>query len=269
MRFTTYRNRGVNALYIKSSERKDYLKLTENLVQELIESKSISHPDTLETISELSRQSMDEIFRDKSFDDSTLQRTQYITQVHLEALSTQVDLVVSLLSLIKRDTYQCRHAITTSIFTILLAQSINEFNEEDIFTLGLAGLLHDIGLSLLPPNINESRSDLTKKEIKDLHRHPKISSEMVANVHNPLLSQTLLEHHEAWNGTGYPQGLKGTEISLSARIVAIADAFTGLIIGNDDILALNYKEALSFLYFNKGLDPDLVKEFSQLLNPSD
>jgi len=89
-----------------------------------------------------------------------------------------------------------------------------------------AGYLHDIGKIVISEKLANKYSDLTDQEQKELAQHPITGYRILNSFDNTLdLAESILAHHEKWDGSGYPKGLKGMEIPLSARIIAVADRY--------------------------------------------
>lgn len=101
--------------------------------------------------------------------------------------------------------------------------------EQDINTLKLAGLLHDIGKIGVSDRVLKKPGPLNNQEKKAIQQHPLISAKIIEPVKalKPAL-EAILYHHERWDGQGYPSGLKRKEIPLFARILGIADAFNAM-----------------------------------------
>ena len=100
---------------------------------------------------------------------------------------------------------------------------------EDLRELGFAGRVHDVGKMFVPEKILNKRSSLTDEEFQVLKTHARLSGEIVSTVPDSERAQRAVEsHHEAFDGSGYPQGLHGEAIPLWARIIAVADAYVNL-----------------------------------------
>ncbi|HRY77144.1 MAG TPA: diguanylate cyclase [Candidatus Izemoplasmatales bacterium] len=103
-------------------------------------------------------------------------------------------------------------------------------NDSDVKELGLAGLLHDIGKIAIPESILAKNDSLTEAEALDIRRHPEVGYQILRSVSDfANIAQFVLNHHERMDGNGYPRSLKGEEIPVQSRIIAIAEAY-------DDIL---------------------------------
>jgi len=118
------------------------------------------------------------------------------------------------------------HSERVRAFNDLLAEELH-LPAHDRERLRWAALLHDIGKLHTPPRILNKPGPLTPEEWKVLHRHPEDGAQITASLRGWLgpWAAAIEQHHERWDGSGYPKGLSGTEISLGARIVAVADAY--------------------------------------------
>lgn len=134
----------------------------------------------------------------------------------------------------------------------------------DMDNLSLLALLHDIGKVAVDPSVLKKEGSLNDAEWNEMRRHSEIGYRIALN--SPDLSSVsnyILAHHEKWDGTGYPKGLKGKEIPLLSRIIAVADAYDAMT--NDRIYrkAISQEDALQELMQNAGsqFDPLIVKLF--------
>ncbi|MCG8126004.1 MAG: HD domain-containing protein, partial [Candidatus Thiodiazotropha taylori] len=134
-----------------------------------------------------------------------------------------------------------RHVARVSKLTGLMGQKLG-FESDDCEILQLAVAMHDIGKIAIPSELLEKPGPLSDEEWQVMHDHCRYGHSLLSRAKRPLLKLAAIiahQHHERWDGTGYPQGLKGDEIHLYGRIVAIADVFDAL--GNARV----YKEAWS------------------------
>jgi PAS domain S-box-containing protein/putative nucleotidyltransferase with HDIG domain len=140
--------------------------------------------------------------------------------------------------------------------------------EAELVQVRWGALLHDIGKMGVPDEILHKPGPLTDEEWEKMKKHPTFAYEMLAPIRYLLLAQDIPYcHHEKWDGSGYPRGLKGTKIPLAARIFAVVDVWDAL---NSDRpyrkaweqgTALEYIHALSGTHF----DPDVVNVFMKFL----
>jgi putative two-component system response regulator len=127
------------------------------------------------------------------------------------------------------DHYTRGHSERVSNFSVLLAEEVG-FPGRQIVLLQQAALVHDIGKIGIESRLLRKQGGLTREELNELKRHPELGVEIVGPV--PFMSEMLpviLHHHERYDGKGFPHGLKGEEIVLGARIVAVADAVDAML----------------------------------------
>ena len=149
-------------------------------------------------------------------------------------------------------------------FAILLAITI-KLEPEEILKLEVGARLHDIGKINISEKILNKQAPLTSEEWELIKTHPQIGVTIVSRATElATCLPGILYHHERYDGTGYPIGLKGEEIPLEARILAIADAFAVMTTVRSYSNALSIEEALEELERGAGtqFDPNLVKSFN-------
>jgi putative two-component system response regulator len=129
--------------------------------------------------------------------------------------------------------------------------------------IATAALLHDLGKVGVPDSIIMKRGRLTPEERMDMQRHSMLGAQMLSGSGEPILAmacEIALSHHEWWDGTGYPHGLRGTEIPLAGRIVAAVDAYDAMLSNRPYRPALSPEEAINELIGGRGtqFDPTVV-----------
>jgi HD-GYP domain-containing protein (c-di-GMP phosphodiesterase class II) len=154
--------------------------------------------------------------------------------------------------------------------TLQVAQTMG-FGAEDLVQLKRGALLHDYGKNAIPDEILRKRGPLTEDEWLIMRRHPAYAYDQLLPIEflRPALDIPYC-HHEKWDGSGYPRGLKGEEIPLSARIFSVIDVWDA--VTNDRVYRKAWTEdkALDFLRKNAGLDfdPRVVEVFTNIKEPS-
>ena len=136
--------------------------------------------------------------------------------------------------------------------------------EDEIEELKTIGLLHDIGKIAIKENILNKPGKLTGNEWEEIKRHPEIGYRMLSIVNDMSeMAEYVLYHHEKWDGSGYPKGLKREEIPLQSRIITIADAYDAMTSERSYRSALSEEVAIEELQKNVGIqfDPELVSVF--------
>ena len=122
------------------------------------------------------------------------------------------------------------HLLRMSHYAEMIAEGLG-MSEEEVRRLTLAAPLHDIGKIGIPDSVLQKRGKLTDEEMDIMRRHPVIGHEILRDSQSKFVQMgavIALRHHERWDGSGYPDGLKGDDIPLPAQIVAVADVYDAL-----------------------------------------
>jgi diguanylate cyclase (GGDEF)-like protein len=160
------------------------------------------------------------------------------------------------------------HSKEVSQYALLIAEALN-LNSEMRESLRIASLLHDLGLVGVPKYILNKPGPLNPEEKKIIHQHPQaIQTLFTPNQQLMEAIPIIVAHHERFNGTGYPSGLKGTEIPLLSRILSIAEAYQAMTSFRPYRRPLTHEEAIEELKRNKGtqFDPELVDTFILIIS---
>jgi HD-GYP domain-containing protein (c-di-GMP phosphodiesterase class II) len=157
-----------------------------------------------------------------------------------------------------------KSAVNSGLLAITVGISLNRPRHK-LFQLCSGALLHDVGMQRVPQEIIALDRELDQQELKTLKTHP-VYSYRIVNRELQLpeeIAQIALQHHERWDGEGYPQGLKGTEIMFEARIVSVADAFEAMVSERPwRNSMIGYEAMKSILSDNqRRFDPEIVKIF--------
>lgn len=137
------------------------------------------------------------------------------------------DLVTVLIrSLEIRDTWTAAHSLRVSTLAKLLAETV-ALSHDLAREIALAGYLHDLGMLGIPDAILLKPGSLTETEIAAVRKHPELGFFILDRLQTlpQTVAQAVLHHHERWDGTGYPAGLKGDAIPVASCMVALAEAW--------------------------------------------
>ncbi|MBO4217263.1 MAG: HD domain-containing protein [Clostridia bacterium] len=191
----------------------------------------------------------------------------------------QEHMISGLANLIEdRDTETGEHILRTSAYVKTLAENArkegiytDELDDRFIFLLYTLAPMHDIGKIVVPDTILRKPGKLTAEEFEQMKKHAAVGGSVVREILNGVTDEEYLSlasdiatyHHEWWNGAGYPKGLKGDEIPLTARIMAIADVYDALISERCYKKAMTAEEAFKIIGEEAGthFDPKLAAVF--------
>ncbi|MGQ9546341.1 MAG: diguanylate cyclase [Dehalococcoidia bacterium] len=166
-----------------------------------------------------------------------------------------------------RDPYSYGHSRKVKTYAVALAEAIG-LSPEEVSKVGTAALLHDIGKIGIPDEVLGKRGTLDEENWDAIKTHPRLGANIVATIPNlaPCVS-SILYHHERWDGSGYPEGLKGEEIPLEARILGIADSFEAMTSARLYRPPMPLEEVIKELKRGAGtqFDPELIETFVGLI----
>ncbi|MDR4360386.1 HD-GYP domain-containing protein, partial [Bacillus anthracis] len=166
-----------------------------------------------------------------------------------------------------KDQYTKGHSERVANYATILAKETNEYDDNSLKQFHFICLLHDIGKIGIPDEVLKKASSLTEEEYNLIKTHPQLGLEVFKNISLIKGSEDIiLSHHERWDGKGYPQKLKGNQIPLCARIVAIADAFDAMTSSRAYRSALSPEEAYRRIIEGSGtqFDPSMVEVFKKV-----
>jgi diguanylate cyclase (GGDEF)-like protein/putative nucleotidyltransferase with HDIG domain len=165
-----------------------------------------------------------------------------------------------------RDTYTGSHSTRVAELAAWIAQRLG-LDQEHVELTRLAGSLHDLGKLAIPEEILRKPGPLAPPERLVLERHPQIGHRMLESLGVDPVADWVLHHHERWDGTGYPNRLRGDEIPLGARIVFVADAYDAMTSDRAYRGRLTPGEAVDELVRCAGtqFDPEIIAVFAREL----
>jgi len=188
-------------------------------------------------------------------------------------LSDQRDILFARLSMVAhaidlKDAYTGRHARDASDIAVRIARALR-LPEPEVRKIKFAGMLHDIGKIGVSGKIIRKPSSLTSEEMVQMRKHPVIGAEIMRPVE--LLadaSEIVRHHHEHFDGSGYPDGLRGAQIPIGSRVVLVADAFNAITTDRPYRKARGKAEALKILREHTGtqFDAKVVEAFGRVVD---
>lgn len=168
-----------------------------------------------------------------------------------------------------RDQETGAHIRRIGLYCAVMAEYLG-WPQEQIDLIRAAAPMHDIGKIGLPDRILKNTGSLNDEEVKIMHQHPSIGAKMLSDTGMPVMdmaSDIAKYHHEKWDGSGYPYGLKGEDIPIAARITAIVDIYDALVHERIYKPAFDEPKSLNIMNDMAGshIDPDLYQVFLTVL----
>lgn len=261
-------------LYVHETQRDAYLKSLGNL-------SSASEVEKTEVIRDSAIHYLDKLFsNEKEFTTEILEETISDCKIAVEAMvgvikDYDVSKVQGLIaSLSFHDFYTYDHSINVSMYCISIFTAMKpNATQDEIVMAGLGGLLHDIGKLKIPTEIINKPENLTDEEFNTIKKHPTYGLRLLNDnpcshcqgVDFEIIKRVVHEHHENYNGTGYPNKLEGNDIHLYARVTAVADFFDAITTKRSYHEVLSTEDAIAVMEKSVGkkLDPFVFKVFTQ------
>jgi putative nucleotidyltransferase with HDIG domain len=264
----TLRRQGVARLHINIKKGKDIppegiidkdLRRREAAYYQELEKAKEIHQKTVET----AREVLDAIRQGKSFSVSKVEKA---AEEIVESLLRNNDALISLSQIKGYDEYTYTHSVNVSVLTASLAYSLG-YNRDKLLEVGVGGVLHDIGKMQVPEPILNKPGRYTDEEFAVMKKHPEYGLAIVKDKKNisSFSKSIIIQHHERFNGIGYPYGLKGAQIAEIGLIAAVADVYDALTSNRVYRAAWTPQKALAVIF--QGCDKDysrnIVERFTK------
>ena len=195
-----------------------------------------------------------------------------IAEELLENILSNKNLLVSLVDIKSMDNYTYAHCVNVAIISVILGLSLN-LSRQHLNYLCFGALIHDIGKAFIPHDILQKPGRLTLEEFEVIKKHPQYGYDFLNKTYNSNVSSHIkmivLQHHERFDGKGYPNKLEGPNISYLARIVTIADVYDALTSDRPYKRAMCPSDALEYLMSNAGtlFDFDMINVLCKIIIP--
>ena len=176
------------------------------------------------------REAVSDMFREARMGKAVdAQRVGALVEEISDSVARNASALISLARLKTADDYTYMHSVAVCAMMIALARQL-DFGEDGVRAAGVAGLLHDMGKALLPPAVLNKPGKLTADEFAIVRSHPELGHRILVKGGNAseVSLEVCLHHHEKMDGSGYPEGLSGEQISLHARMGAICDVYDAI-----------------------------------------
>lgn len=246
----------------------------EDVIKPELRQKSISV--IKEVFSDIERISSRHKFEKRKLSEYSQKEKEYFNNISvlaeelLDNVLSNKNILLSLVDIKSMDNYTYAHCVNVAVISIIIGISLN-LNKKNLTYLCIGALIHDIGKIFIPREILQKPGKLTPEEFKIMKNHPRLGYDFLNKFYS-LSSHVrliVLQHHERFDGLGYPDSIKGNKISYLARIVSIADVYDALTSDRPYKRSLCPSDALEYIMSNAGtlFDYDIVNVFSRIIIP--
>lgn len=261
--------RGVETIYIPRGQIADYhLYLREN-VSAVIADDSLPLDRRAQFLSETGRGMLYQVFQSGSTQ-KTVAAANDISGYMTALLTRNHMLVGDLLEVLRHDYYTYTHSYNVASYAVLLAQGLGIHDPDELQAISLGGLLHDLGKTRIPPSILNKKEKLTDQEWSLIKQHPTTGFAELCSRTDLTFAQLMMvyQHHEKFDGSGYPVGVAAGEIHPHAKLCAVVDIFEAVTSIRPYRSPMPAEEAISILEqeAESKLDGEMVRCWKSQVN---
>lgn len=270
----------IEHLYFHVKDRRKFIQFNNHLAKKFIANARVPAQTKVSLLQNVSQKFVEEVFS-QGVKPQVLDQGKDVCENIYNLVEKQEDLYLLLRDFQDFDPNAFTHAFLTSLFTTAIIKQFEWQSKVTIETTALACLFHDIGKTKLPPEyIGLRPKDMSEDQLKLYQEHPKMGVEIIEGnrMINNSVKQIILQHHEAYDGTGFPFQKRGSKILTLANIVALANDFVHIIMEDDikPVLALRkmlgdkiviarYNSTIVEKFINVFVDPGKIVKEQQVL----
>lgn len=259
---------GIDSVFIRQDKEEAYLAYISDYLHKNLLSSSLPPEQKAAIVYDNAEVVVKKVFREKPNRDNVALGKQLSNQ--MAALLTRDNVSLeALFGLYSKDYKTFNHCVQVAILGMSFGRFLG-WNAEEVADFGLGALFHDVGKNSIEDAILKKPGKLEKDEFELMKKHPLLGFHQLkkADVMSADQLKVVLNHHEALDGSGYPQGLKGEEIHKYARVGRIVDVFDALISRRSYKDAVSRDEALRIMSgdMRSGFDGSLLEQFARFLN---
>jgi HD-GYP domain-containing protein (c-di-GMP phosphodiesterase class II) len=220
--------REVETLYISEEEEERYNAYVTRHLQSIAQNSDIPTEQKARLIYEKATEVIDSMFKNPESLEN-VKNAQPVVDNFIDIILHDYNAVESLLKITAHDFYTHTHSINVSIYTLSLGSYLG-IEGRELEVLGMAAILHDLGKSKIDYEIINKNGKLTDEEFAQMKDHPALGHEiaLILGIDDERILSGIRHHHEKVEGGGYPDNLRGEEISQFARIIGVCDVFDAL-----------------------------------------
>lgn len=266
---------GINGVYIREGEEdpeEENISLVAKSVIEKTRVEDRSKVKLTESVKKRVAEGIQYLYNNTDTQDFT-DATNQITDELMRAISDNEAIAVDISTLKISDEYTFKHSVDVATMAMIVAKQ-HGLNNKEIYEIGIAGLLHDLGKSKIPNEVLNKPGRLNDEEFAIMKQHSVYGYEILKEKENysPSVLLGVLQHHEKMNGMGYPMGVSSEKMHLFAKILSVVDIYDALVTERSYKKAFSQRDAVEMIMsMTQELDLDVMKSFleSMILYPVD
>ncbi len=253
-----------DVFYIREEERDPY----KDYIKERVNDVGLNPAEKALILKEHSYSLVEELFENPKIDQA-LEESKAVISNFVSFIDVEPTAVAHLIGLSSHDFYTYNHSLDVCIYALGLARISGLNSPEELMDIGRGALFHDLGKRKVPVEIICKKGGLDEAEWAQMKRHPLYGLQILNEFPNisDAIKACCFEHHENHIGNGYPQALKGPDIHVMARIVALTDTYDALTTKRSYNIPMTPQDALTMMKEKLAgrFDPDLLKAMYSVL----
>lgn len=211
--------------YVKIEDHKAFLDYSMKRLSSIINDPDIRVKEKVQLLHAAGLRCAEKLFEDPR-NGKVAKQSEKIIFGYIDLILDSTEAVAHLFAISSLDNYNYSHSINVATLNLLIGSRIFSNDRNIMWELGMAGLLHDIGKTQVKREILLKEGPLKQIEMLEMKRHPLFSEGIISgHEYGERIRLAGRNHHERWHGGGYPDGLKGEDINIFARITAVADVY--------------------------------------------
>lgn len=232
---------------------------------EVIEKLTVSDPSKVqlsESVKKRVAEGMQYLYSNTEATNFT-EATNSIANDLMKAISDNDAIAVDISTLKISDEYTFKHSVDVATMAMIIARKYG-LPEQEVYNIGIAGLLHDVGKTKIPNEVLNKTARLTDEEFALMKKHTTLGYALLKDKEDIIqpVAMGVLQHHEKVNGKGYPMGVKGEQIGLYAKLISVADIYDALVTERPYKKAFSQRDAVEMLMsMTEELDFPALKSF--------
>lgn len=265
---------GISGVYVHHGQEEEKEIVITEKIQETIENNRVadrSKVELTESVKERVAEGIQYIFNSTE-SEYFMNAANSVTNDLLKAITENDAVAVDVGRLKVSDEYTFKHSVDVATMAMIIAKK-HGMSQEEVYELGITGLLHDIGKSRIPQEILNKPGRLTEEEFALMKKHTIFAYDMLKDGQlSERVLKGVLQHHEKLDGTGYPYGISGNEVSTYARVISVADIYDALVTVRPYKDAFSQRDAVEMIMsMTNVLDISVMRSFlgSVILYPVD
>ncbi len=264
-------SKNVQEYYISTEDTDKYIRYQEKSLKHIVEDNNKSSHEISEALYQVAGNLTQDIL-DNPSSRQNIQRTSEWVSNTISHIKQNDNTFTSLFEVTSHDYQTYTHSINVSVIGLLFGKYLS-LKSYELNSLGTGLLLHDIGKSTLPPELIHKHYNLTKEEFDKIKKHPKAGLDLLEQNANiaPQSLKVVIQHHENYDGSGYPYGIGGSDIHLFGHISRIVDAYDVMTSNRPAAAAMNPFATLTELQekMPNCFNEELFKKFICFLGPKE